>query len=372
MSDTLDDGDALVAPSRRILIIADGKGGITATQDISFLQPYKKMPEGEAAPLITIAPHLERGSDMRDLIARTRPDIVILSRYTAPNGVQWADIARKSGRPILYHIDDDLLAVPMSLGEAKYRHYNDPVRLAALKANIEAADMVYVSTGPLKERFADHHIRTPVVAGDIYCAVDPDEVGALAAPANGPVIGYMGTGGHSADLAMVLPAVCELMDRLPQLQFEVFGTIKMPDELKRFGKRARHLPPVADYSDFLPTLRSLGWWVGLAPLEDNSFNRCKADTKWVEYSLAGMATVASDLPVYARAGANGSALLAGSTEQWHDAILALLLDPDLRARTIRKAADKLTRTYNHAALRAQLDKLFAQVEVIRPADDTNL
>ena len=367
-----EDMDIPPEPSRRILIVADGKSGITATQDISFLQPYKTLAEGERAPDFTIAPHFERGSDMRDLIARTRPDLVILSRYTAANGIDWADIAHKAGRPVLYHIDDDLLAVPMSLGEAKYRHYNDPVRLAALRANIEAADMVYVSTGPLKERFAAHHIKTPVVAGDIYCAVDPEAVGALAAPANGPVIGYMGTGGHSADLAMVMPAIVELMERIAQLQFEVFGTIKMPEELKRFGPRARHLPPVADYSDFLPSLRSLGWWVGLAPLEDNEFNRCKADTKWVEYSLAGMASVASDLPVYARAAEGGSALLAGESEAWREAILSLLLDRALRARTVKKAQDKLLRTYSHAALRAQLDKVFAKLEAIRPADDTSL
>jgi hypothetical protein len=262
---------------------------------------------------------------------------------------------------VIFHIDDDLLAVPESLGASKYKAYNSPERLQALRDNIEDSDLLYVSTAELEKRFREHGIAAPIVAGDVYCAVAQDEIGALTAPATGPVIGYMGTAGHSADLAMVMPAICEVMDAIPSLQFEVFGTIKMPAELDRFGSRARHIPTVADYTQFLPFLRSLGWWVGLAPLEDNSFNRCKADTKWVEYSLAGMAVVASDLPVYHRACADGAGILASSHVQWSDALQQLIYRPNVRQRMVQASQAKLRQAYTHEKLRAQVLHLFHRV-----------
>ena len=301
-----------------------------------------------------------------------RPDLLILSRVTSESGRDWIKSARAAGVPVIFHIDDDLLAVPASLGAAKYNAYNDPERLAALRDNIEGSDLVYVSTSELKKQFRRHGIKAPIVAGDIYCSVLPADVGALVPPATGPVIGYMGTGGHSADLAMVLPAICEVMDNIPGLQFEVFGTIAMPSELSRFGRRVRHLPPVQDYSNFIPFLRSLGWWIGLAPLEDNEFNRCKADTKWVEYSLAGMAVVASDLPAYRSACAGGAGLLATTADDWKGAVSDLVFRPQLRGSMIDNAQAKLRQQYGHDKLRAQVIKVLEAASTSARRDPANL
>lgn len=345
---------------RNVLVVSDGKRGPSATQKISFAQPFDC-----ANGLSSIRMSFETAhSDPAKIAAAMethRPCLLILSRVTSDSGRQWIDSARSAGIPVVFHIDDDLLAVPASLGAAKFNAYNNPERLAALRENIEASDLVYVSTPELEKRFRRHGIKAPIFAGNIYCSVPPAEVGALLPPASGPVIGYMGTGGHSADLAMVLPAICHAMDAIPTLQFEVFGTIAMPGELLRFGRRVRHLPPVQDYSNFIPFLRSLGWWVGLAPLEDNEFNRCKADTKWVEYSLAGMAVVASDLPVYRNACAGGAGILAFAADDWERAMSDLVLRPALRASMIENAQAKLRRHYGHDRLRAQVIEVMKSV-----------
>jgi glycosyltransferase involved in cell wall biosynthesis len=345
-----------------VLIVSDGKGP-SATQRISFDQPFAGS-DGEREARIVFEPHREDTVEIEAAFEHARPDVLILSRYTSPRGLDWIVLARAAHVPIIYHIDDDLLAVPESLGPAKFKAYNSPARIKALRDNIEQSDLFYVSTAELKARFAEHGIATPTVAGDLYCSVAPADIGALLAPATRPVIGYMGTGGHSADLAMILPAVCEVMDLLPSLNFELFGTIKMPGELARFGRRVRHLAPVADYADFIPHLRSLGWWVGLAPLEDNAFNRCKADTKWVEYSLAGMAVVASHLTVYQRACANGAGLLCRSTGDWRDAIWSLIHRPDLRQRTIAAAQARLVSDYSHDRLRGQVLDVIGQAQAL--------
>ena len=338
------------------VVVSDGKRGPTATQMISFDQPFAGAPD---APFrIVFEKDFTEPGEIKAAFTKRQPDILVLSRYTSDRGAAWIELGRKAGIPVVFHLDDDLLAVPTSLGEAKFKAYNRPERLQALRDNIESSDLLYVSTPELAIRLRDHEIRTPIIAGDIYCAVARDQIGALVSPATGPVIGYMGTGGHSADLSMIMPAICEAMTSIPDLQFEVFGTIQMPVELEPFKERVRHIASVAEYSDFLPFLRSLGWWVGLAPLEDNIFNRCKADTKWVEYSLAGIAVVASDLPVYHRACSGGTGISAGSASQWSDAIRKLVCEPQLRASMIAAAQAKLREEYTHERLRQQVIRVF--------------
>lgn len=339
----------------KIMVVSDERRGAAATQIISFAQPLAL----EAGIEVFLEPHSPDRNHIAERLSMVAPDLLVLSRYTWTHGRYWGRYARQAGIPIVFHIDDDLLAVPLSLGEHKYRLYNSPERLQALRDNIAEADLVYVSTPALAARFVEHGIQRPMISGDIYCSVDPTEVGAGSPPALGPVFGYMGTGGHSADLAMILPAIMNVMTKIPDAQFELFGTIDMPEALARFGRRVRHLPPVADYMQFLPYLRSLGWWIGLAPLEDNAFNRCKADTKWVEYTTAGFATVASDLPVYHRACADGTGLLAQTVEDWQAAIEGLLVDPARRRTQVVKAQDKLRTSYSHARLRDQVLSVFA-------------
>jgi glycosyltransferase involved in cell wall biosynthesis len=176
----------------------------------------------------------------------------------------------------------------------------------------------------------------------------------------------MGTSGHSADLAMILPPICEVMDVVPGMQFEVFGTIKMPSQMERFGRRVRHIEAVGDYGQFLTHLRTLGWWIGLAPLEDNPFNRSKADTKWVEYSSAGIPVIASDLPLYERACAEGAGILANSKEDWKKALIELVYRPDLRKRMVERAQARLQEIYTHECLRAQVAEIFSRALTMKP------
>jgi glycosyltransferase involved in cell wall biosynthesis len=122
-----------------------------------------------------------------------------------------------------------------------------------------------------------------------------------------------------------------------------------------FGDRYSHHAAEPDYGRFLERLSELGWWVGLAPLEDNPFNRCKADTKWVEYCWARIAVVASDLPTYHRACAEGAGLLANGLDAWERAIELLLTDSQFRDAQCTAAAQRLRKLYSRNQLARQVE-----------------
>jgi len=336
-----------------VLVIADL---VETTQFISFLRPLTDLTRSGAVRL-HFAQH-EEGSALAALFDSLSPDLLVFSRYTHADARLLAARAREKNIPIVFHIDDDLLNVPMSLGAHKYAHYNRPDRLAALRANMNAADVVYASTTALAEAFIRDGIAAPIIAGDLYCSIDPSTL-PLPIPATLPVLGYMGTGGHNEDLAMVLPVIVRLMDEMPGLRFETFDTVSMPKELMRFDGRIFQHAYMANYAEFMERLSLLGWWVGLAPLVDNAFNRCKADTKWVEYSYAGTAVVASDIPVYHRGCADGAGILCSEPHHWYDALRATLRDLDLRNQMVANARSRLVSDYSHHRLQQQILDVFS-------------
>lgn len=344
----------------RLLVVCDKVG---ATQHISFAQPLADdLHEGRVE--LTMVDHDPAWRDplachaMWDAHAA---DVLILSRYTSGLAAGVVAAARSANAPVIFHIDDDLLHVPESLGKSKFEHYNAPDRLAALREAMECSDMVYASTQVLAEALRASGIATPVVAGDIYCSVDPERL-PISLPATGPVIGYMATGGHGADLDIVVPAIRRLLNEIPDLRFETFGTIGAADALAEFGERIGHHRGVPDYGRFLERLAELGWWIGIAPLQDTPFNRCKADTKWVEYAYAGVASVASDLPVYQRACNGGAGLLATTEDEWYHALRALVLNRTLRSSVCMKARKRLSEYYSRDALKRQILAIVSEAE----------
>lgn len=288
------------------------------------------------------------------------PDVLVLSRVRSPKGPALIERARAEGIPVVYHLDEDLLAVPAGTGSGKAEDHGQPARLAHLRRMMEAADLVYAATEALAERLAAHRLGVAIAAGPLSGSVDPGAMPPVR-PATWPVVGCMASGGRGGDVAMVFPVVEALLDARPGLAFELFGSVELPARLRRFGHRVAQHPPVRGHGPFLRRLAELGWWVGLAPLEDSAANRARAETAWIEYAQAGVAVVASDLPAYRSACSGGCGLLAGTPEDWRRGIAALLDSRALRSGAVEAARGKLAAGYAHDRLRAQHLDIFARL-----------
>ncbi len=345
---------AMARPRLRVLLLCDAHG---ATQTISFHRPLANLvTRGEASIVALDERQVEVGGDSALTKAwdTLEPNVLVMSRYAGGGEGPAVDRARCAGAKIVYHIDDNLFAVPRELGPQKFERYNAPARLAALEAAMRSADVVLASTPELADQLCKRLPGMRVIAGEIYCA-QTAVVSGPAAPRDGlaATIGYMGTSGHAQDLDMVVPAIAALMERHPRLCFETFGTIRMPAVLGRFEGRVAHHNGLADYAAFMQRLAGLGWHIGLAPVIDSPFNRCKADTKWVEYTSAGIAVVASDLPVYHRACADGAGVLV-APDAWETAIEQLLVDEGSRILLIKAGQERLAKSYAPRRLCEQL------------------
>ncbi|KDD66082.1 glycosyltransferase involved in cell wall biosynthesis [Pseudomonas sp. BT76 TE3572] len=250
-----------------------------------------------------------------------KPDVVVMTRYALPFGAEILEYFKSRKVPVIYHIDDNLLEIPESLGAEIQKRQGAEQVVAARRYMLEHCDLIYASTSYLKDLFQGLFPKQEIYHG-MYAPYMGEKISALKQVRNQQTIGYMGSKGHQEDLELVVPALEQLLNTRPDLSFEVFGTIRMPTSLERFGDRVKSHKVNKGYADFLSILAQLNWDVGLAPLVNDKFNLCKAPTKYIEYTAAGIPVIASNIPVYSKVIPEGGGVLVDV--EWRSAIENLL------------------------------------------------
>ncbi len=262
---------------------------------------------------------------------RYRADVIVTQRHAVVDTAA-ADAltahAKETGAALVYDLDDDLLHIPRSHPDADVLRPKG----AVVRRLLRQADQVFVSTDALAAAVGS---KAAVMANGL------DEQiwgGVPALPRRpGPVrLLCMGTATHDADFAMIEPALARIVaDFGPRVSVEMLGFSSsgaLPEWVKRVV-----MPPSggASYPGFVHWVsRDGGWDVGLAPLEDTAFNRCKSPIKTLDYAAIGLPVLASDGPVYRGSLADGvgGMLVQNTTEAWYGAISRMIRDGAWRAR----------------------------------------
>ncbi|MEE4626161.1 glycosyltransferase [Pseudomonas alliivorans] len=343
----------------RILFVANA---LIPTLQLSFLKPLApRIEQGTVVTELLSEFQMKEQIDLRltksevqawikARVMQFKPTIMVFCRYSGPHTEYLTKLAGKLGVPTVFHVDDDLLNVPVEIGKKKHEFHNRPPRLEAVRHLLENVNLVYCSTKALEQRFVSYGFKSTFKVGEIYCSGK-----VMASSVNRPVkkIGYMGFD-HAHDLEMVLPALIQVLRRNPEAEFELFGSIPKPNVLEEFGDRVNVIPPVPVYEEFLEKFSSLNWDVGICPLAKTDFNAVKANTKWVEYTSVGTAVVASADTIYDACCSDGCGLLATTTEEWISAVEALIHDSQKRSAQVAKAQMRLVADYSIERLEHQV------------------
>ena len=356
--------DPAASPIERVMYIANG---YIPTLQLSFIKP--------------LAALVENGSVVSDLITETQigkafhkvessvlsvqaiqtqlenfqPSVIVFCRYSGPNAVFIRLWAKQHHVPVIFHIDDDLMHIPMSLGLAKFKSHNNPKRLKTVRYFLDNSDLVYCSTLPLAERFAQLGTKAPIHVAKLYCS------GSVIVPAINRTVkkmGYMGFD-HEHDLNTMIEAIEQVMVKNNDLIFEMFGSIPKPKILEKFGSRVVMIEPIRNYKLFLETFAELGWDIGICPLAVANFNMLKANTKWVEYTSIGAAVVASKGTVYDSCTADDCGLVVESVNDWAEQLNHLVNDPLARFNLVKNAQLKLETSFSPEQLTEQVLNVFA-------------
>ena len=251
-------------------------------------------------------------------------EIAVLGRLDSWYELQIARRLHRSGRYVIYILDDDLLNISPDVSSAAF--YAQPEVRENILGMIGESDALLTPSPLLAEKYArDGRValmtEEPALDPVPYAAHDP----------SGPVkIGFAGSIDRKGDLDRLLrEALLRVRDRYGErVRFEFFGA--KPDFIPALN--ARHIPYCDSYDVYRKTLDACAWDIGLAPLAASEFNACKHYNKFCEYAAAGIVGIYSDCMPYTRIPDRAlyGRFCSNMPEDWYDAICALIEDREAR------------------------------------------
>ncbi|KKC26965.1 glycosyltransferase [Sphingomonas sp. SRS2] len=267
-------------------------------------------------------------------------DICIVQRTALPSVNAVDALVRRLGEigaALVADVDDAFTLIGADHPEYDlYRPLN-----AALDRVVAAAAEVWFSTADLSEAYAALGPRSAIIPNAIEPRLWRDWRHGRPAPFAGDKVRmvYMGTHTHGPDLAMIRPA----LDALYTERGDLFDltVIGIDPDLEPAPWLHRLAPPAeaVSYPRFVRWLREQGPFdLGLAPLTDNAFNRCKSDIKALDYAALAILPLLSDGPAYRTDAELGRHALFAGAEGWLDALRAVLDDRQDAARRAEAAA----------------------------------
>lgn len=281
---------------------------------------------------------------------------LLLSRWFRPGAYKKIiNLSRMRNKKVFLHLDDFLFDVPKSVGLEKWKYYHSNLMLDSLHETSTLVDGIICSTPRLSQAINDILPKLKTFTCPVYKTFTPPtrKIGANSQRPY-PVIGYMGTSSHGDDLDLICPVIDQLMARNKLLVFETFG-IELPVILAdKYANRCVTLDKVNNYAEFQAALSSRGWWLGLAPLVEGTFNYCKANTKLLEYIQAGIPVLASDFGPYQDTPWAASSKPSVDGTEWTEKVEAILYSKSLRTNVYEqqlrycqnlKTADSLVQFY---------------------------
>lgn len=139
-------------------------------------------------------------------------------------------------------------------------------------------------------------------------------------------IGWAGSVTHVRDIEMVVEALERIKRDYPQVDIILVGDPRLRSLFSVPVEAMLGVP----FDAWPARLHGLRLDIGIAPLLDTTFNRCKSNIKFLEYAIAQIPGVYSPT-IYDFAGFDGVyGLVAKTSQQWYGCIRNLITSKELR------------------------------------------
>ncbi len=256
--------------------------------------------------------------------------LVIFVRYITLQWRQWLEKNHARVGEVAIFIDDDLFDLKAAKG-------------MPLRYRWKLFNLAWRHQGWLKKTGAQLWVSTPYLA-EKYASwkpvlLEPKATGTQAEPVN--TLFYHGSASHYDEIEWLYPVVAEVLERAPELTFEIIGNQKVR---KLFANVPRvHVLHSMNWPAYQALLRRPGRTIGLAPLLDSPFNRARSHTKFFDITQTGAVGIYAPGAIYERIvrhGDNGL-LVPMDKDAWVEAILQLAGDEVYRARLLQGARNSL-------------------------------
>lgn len=259
----------------------------SADEGYRTLQPCRALGEVDHVAVVSgslLSPALAESNLLEEA------DLLVIRDGTEADLLPIIDARRRRQRLTAYEIGTHLLAEPAADESSPRRR--DLVFRSVPPHLARHADCLQLATPALEERFGYLNPRRAVLPSHLWelSAAPPlrarDRV----------VIGWGGSIDHRDDLRSVVLALRGILERHPEVELAMMGDAWLREALRTvpadrvtFTQRG----PIESYARFLADVD-----IGIAPLLPTEYNRCRSDTRFLEYAAHQVLSVCSDVEPY--------------------------------------------------------------------------
>lgn len=204
-------------------------------------------------------------------------------------------------------------------------------RLDEVKRVVSMADMITTTTPILADVFREYNDNVRVLPN----CVDVAEWNKLPLVKKSDEVKLYWGGGmsHWEDFLLLREPLKVIFNKYPQAKLVMLGW--MPEGMKETFPGRIEFHPWSNFYGYPYKMASLGVDIGLIPLVDNEFSRCKSNIKWIEMSALQIPTVVSYCSPYKEVETLSEQDLAvfidgNDPEGWVEGISMLIDNPDMR------------------------------------------
>ena len=281
-------------------------------------------------------------------------NIISLQRANNEYFQTWIPKIKETGTKLVSDMDDLLWGIPSS--NLAHRHYPKK-ELDKLDFVMKNSDALTCSTIPLQGYLRDRFKIEPIVIPNMY-HTPPDFI----KPKNDKIrIGWHGSYTHAGDFDHHLVKAIRELKKKYDFEFHTFGFCP------QFFKDIAIHTEWTGIDTFIQTLIGLNLDIGIIVAQDNFFNACKSNLKYIEYSLAKTVSVAHNVYPYSNTiddGVNGFLIKKEKTD-WKTYLEELIVNEELRVTMAERANEKVKKEFtfegNGDLILSKYGELFTQL-----------
>lgn len=283
-------------------------------------------------------------------------NLVILEMLASSNIV---DTCHNLGAKVIYEADDAIIDT-YGRERKNLQQLNEKFRGSAIET-IRKCDAITVTNEHLAEnyrRFTDKPIHVLPIYMDYRYYGDAINIKLSERNTSEVRIGWFGSKGHFEDLRMIVPALKEVLEKYKEAKFVYVGYGEGGQSASQIGiwgeeevfkeipRERREFAPGAPAEYWPFKHRLLDFDIGIAPLIDDDFNKNKVNTKWLEYSVLEIPTVASSTVYGEHIDHGKNSFIADTHDEWVEYLSKLIEGKALRNRMGKAAAKEVKKNWN--------------------------
>jgi hypothetical protein len=277
-------------------------------------------------------------------------DVLVCTRGFLPTTLKIVQEAKRAGRYIIYFLDDDLLNIPETLSGIQLLRTEKARKI--IKEIIFLSDVFWCVNPYLAKKY------NSFIKGKTVCGKSPFETvnipNADAALHDTVRILYAGSTDHReiirTYLAPALQRLCNEMGN--KIQVEFIG----PDPGLYHLPQINYHPYFVNYDEYRKYVTERRFHIGLAPIYNNEFYKCKYYNKYLEYTSIGALGIYSNHEPYlsiVHNAVNGY-LCENTSDGWYKSIKYAVLNDREREFCYQNARLQLMAEFSSAIVSHQL------------------